>query len=150
MHKYGCVCVCVCVCVLVTQLWLTLCNPVDCSYQALLSMDSLGKNTGEGSHSLLQGIFLTQRLSPSLHWQADSLPAEHKGSPIACICTEILIECGFQFFDIRKCDTKYKKISPTWIITTGLLIPMRPLGQSEQRTQWSCSVMSDSLQSHGL
>ena len=47
--------------VLAVQLYLTL-QPhglyVAC--QPPLSMDSLGKNTGVGSHSLLQGIFLTQ------------------------------------------------------------------------------------------
>ena len=46
--------------------------------QAPLSRDSPGKNTGVGSHALLQGIFLTQRLNLSplclLQWQADSLP----------------------------------------------------------------------------
>ena len=37
-----------------------------------------GKSTGVGCHFLLQGIFLTQGLNPSLscllHWQAGSLP----------------------------------------------------------------------------
>ena len=32
----------------------------------LCPWDSPGKNTGVGSHSLLQGIFLTQRLNPGL------------------------------------------------------------------------------------
>ena len=44
--------------------------------------DSPGKNTGVGSHSLLQGIFLTQ--GSNLHllcWQADSLPSELPGKP---------------------------------------------------------------------
>ena len=40
--------------------------------------DSPGKNTGEGCHFLLQGVFLTQESNPCLfgflHWQADSLP----------------------------------------------------------------------------
>ena len=36
--------------------------------------DSLCKNTGVGSPSLLQGIFLTQELNPCLlHWKEDSL-----------------------------------------------------------------------------
>ena len=43
----------------------------------LCPWDSLGKNTGEGCHALLQGIFLTQRLNPHflclLHWQSGSL-----------------------------------------------------------------------------
>ena len=45
----------------------------------------LGKNTGVGCHCLLQGIFPTQGLNPHLlhllHWQADSLPLSHQGSP---------------------------------------------------------------------
>ena len=44
-----------------------------------------GKNIGVGCHFLLQGIFLTQGSKPSLllllHWQADSLPLHHMGSP---------------------------------------------------------------------
>ena len=47
--------------------------------------DSPGKNTGEGCHCLLQGIFLTQGsnlyLPCLLHWQADSLLASHLGKP---------------------------------------------------------------------
>ena len=42
--------------------------------------NSLGQNTGVGSHSILQGIFLTQGLNPGLpYWQEDSLPAELPG-----------------------------------------------------------------------
>ena len=44
-----------------------------------------GKNTWAGWHFLLQGIFLTQGVSPPLlcllHWQEDSLPLHHLGSP---------------------------------------------------------------------
>ena len=43
------------------------------------------KNTGMGCHFLLQGIFLTQGLKQYLlcllHWQVDSLPLCHLGSP---------------------------------------------------------------------
>ena len=42
------------------------------------------KNSGVGSHFLLQGIFLTQGLKPYLcllHWQADYLPLSHLGNP---------------------------------------------------------------------
>ena len=45
-----------------------------------------GKNTGASLHFLLQGIFLTLESNPTLlrllHWQADSLPLCHVGSPI--------------------------------------------------------------------
>ena len=41
-----------------------------------------GKSTGAGCHFLLQGIILTQGSSLHLlHWQADSLPLSHPGSP---------------------------------------------------------------------
>ena len=44
--------------------------------------NSPGQNTGVGSLSLLQGIFLTQGIEPrSLALQADSLPAEPQGKP---------------------------------------------------------------------
>ena len=46
--------------VLVAQLHLTLCEPVICPW------NSPGKNTGVGSHSLLQGIFMTQGLNLGL------------------------------------------------------------------------------------
>ena len=48
--------------------------------------DSLGKNTGMGSHSFFQGIFQAQGSNPHLlcllHWQEDSLPLSHQGSPL--------------------------------------------------------------------
>ena len=45
----------------------TLCDPMDCSPPgSSVHGDFLGKNTGVGCHSLLQRIFLTQRLSPGL------------------------------------------------------------------------------------
>ena len=44
-----------------------------------------GKNTGVGCHFLLQGIFPTQGSNPNLlcllHWQVDSFPLSHLGSP---------------------------------------------------------------------
>ena len=44
--------------------------------------NSLGQNTGVGSLSFLQGIFLTQGLNSGLpHCRADSLPAEPWGKP---------------------------------------------------------------------
>ena len=49
--------------VLFAQSCLTLCDPMDCS---LWPWNSPGKNTGVGSHSLLQGIFPTQGSNPGL------------------------------------------------------------------------------------
>ena len=41
-----------------------------------------GKDTGVGSYFFLRGIFLSQELNLCiLHWQVDSLPLSHLGSP---------------------------------------------------------------------
>ena len=54
--------------------------------QAPCPWDSPGKNTGVGSHFLLQGIFPNQGLNPCLlslvHWQAASLPLAPPGKPL--------------------------------------------------------------------
>ena len=52
--------------VLITQSCPTLCNPWIVACQAPLSMEFSSKNTGQGCHSLLQGVFLTQGSKPSL------------------------------------------------------------------------------------
>ena len=68
------------------------CSVISCSAtlwtvatRLLCPWDSPGKNTGEGCHCLLQGIFLTQgsnlHFPCLLHWQADSLPVSHLGKP---------------------------------------------------------------------
>ena len=68
---------------LAAQSCLTLCDSMDCS---LCPWNSPGQNTGVGCHSLLQGIFLTQRSNPCLpHCRADSLPSEPSGKPLAPI-----------------------------------------------------------------
>ena len=75
----------------------TLCNAIDSVKltRLLRAWDSPGKNPGVGSHSLLEGIFLTQGLNPHLsfllHWQVASLPLSHWGSPLnlfPAMCTE--------------------------------------------------------------
>ena len=68
-----------------TQSCLTFCDPMDCSPSHLLhSRHFPSKNTGEGCHFLLQGIFLTQGSNLGLlrypAVQADSLPLSHWGS----------------------------------------------------------------------
>ena len=53
--------------VLVTESCSTLRDPMDCQPARLFRpWNSPGKNTGAGSHSLLQGIFLTQESNPGL------------------------------------------------------------------------------------
>ena len=50
-------------------------------FRLLCPWDSPGKKTGMGCHSLLQEIFLTQRLSLCLlHWQMCSLSLSHLGN----------------------------------------------------------------------
>ena len=68
--------------VLVAQLCLTLCDPMDCSPPRLLCpWDSPGKNNGEGSHSLLQGIFPTQGSNRDLsHCRQILYCLSHQGS----------------------------------------------------------------------
>ena len=56
-----------CVLCLVAQLFLTLCDPTDCSPPGFsVHGDFPGENTGEDCHALLQGIFLIQGSKPDL------------------------------------------------------------------------------------
>ena len=79
----------VCVYVLVTQLYLTLCNPMDYMWptRLLCPWNSSGKNTWVGCHFLLLGIFPTQGLNlVLLHCRQIFfffffLPSEPKGKP---------------------------------------------------------------------
>ena len=75
MYTYMCKYTRKCVCS-ITQSYVTLCDPTDCSPTSLLcSWDSPGKNTGVGCPALLQGIFPTQGL------KADSFTTESRGKP---------------------------------------------------------------------
>ena len=72
--RFNILCVCVC---LVTQLCLTLCDPMDCSLPcSSVHGDSPGKNTSPGDFSD-PGI---KPRSPTL--QADALPSELPGKPL--------------------------------------------------------------------
>ena len=75
---------------LVAQLCLTLCYPMDYSSShpqfSSGQEDSPGKNTGEGCHALLQGIFLTQGLNPGLlHCTWLLYHLSHQGNPVCRI-----------------------------------------------------------------
>ena len=64
-----------------------LCNTMDCGSPGPSVCGNFpGKKTGVGWHFLLQGIFPTQGSNPHLfqilHWQDDSLPLSHLGSPV--------------------------------------------------------------------
>ena len=83
-------------CCSAAQSCLTLCDPMDCtpagSCTPSCPWDSLGKNTGVGCHSLLQGIFPTQRSDPCLlHWEVSSLPLSHQRSPCLETFASVLI-----------------------------------------------------------
>ena len=73
-----------CVCCLS---WPALCDPTDYSLTGwlLCPWNFPGKSTGVRCHFQLQGIFPTQGpnsyLLCLLHWQVDSLPLSHLGSP---------------------------------------------------------------------
>ena len=59
-----------------------LCDPRDDNPGLLCPRDSPGKNTGQDSHSFLQGIFLTQRSNPALlHYRQILYCPSHPGSP---------------------------------------------------------------------
>ena len=78
MFVYGCMCVCMPSHV---RLWDPMhCSPPGSSVHGIFQVRIL-----ECCHFLLQGIFLTQGLNLHLlcllHWQADSLPLSHMGSP---------------------------------------------------------------------
>ena len=61
---------------LIAQSFLTLCDPMFCPW------NSPGKSTGVGSHSFLQGIFLTQGLNPHLlHCRQILYHLSYQGSP---------------------------------------------------------------------
>ena len=71
--------------VLVAQACPTLLQPLGLQLaRVLCPWNFPGKNFGVSCHFLLQGIFPTQGLNPSLlhplHWGADSLPLSHVGS----------------------------------------------------------------------
>ena len=73
--------VCVCLCV---QLYLTLCSHEPWSSRLLCPWDFQGKNTGVGCYFLSRGSSQpgwNTHLLYLLHWQANSLPLSHLGSP---------------------------------------------------------------------
>ena len=69
---------------LVTQSYLTLCDPMDCSPPgSSVHRDSPGKNTGMGCHTLLQGIFPTEGLNQGLlHYRRILYHLSCQGSPL--------------------------------------------------------------------
>ena len=91
--------------VLVSQPCPTLCNPMDCSPARLLCLlNSPGENSGVGSHSPLQGIFLTR------NWTG-----------VSCISG------GF----FTSWATKEAHSLPYFIFNYGLVVALVPLSASD-------------------
>ena len=86
--KYSNTVLCMCAHAQLLESCPTLCDPVDWTIAAPLSLlcpwDSPGKNTGVGCHALLQGSSQQGSnlcLLRLLHWQAGSLPPAPPGMP---------------------------------------------------------------------
>ena len=123
------------------QSCLTLCNSMDCSPPgSSVHWDSEDKNTGVGCHSLLQGIFPTQRLKLhhphnrqifyhlSHHRAFETHPL--RKSPVINILLSIVIVLYIKTLDLfipHNCTfvpfDQYLPISPTFLllVTTILL-----------------------------
>ena len=87
-----------------------------------------GKNTGVGSHSLLQGIFLTQGSnSRLLHWQVDTLPSESLGKPMMSKVIKYyhfpqihtLSQCCWNDWDNTKCKAPQPN---TWYLVRACVV----------------------------
>ena len=114
-----------CCCCLVAKSCLTLLWPhAQQPTRLLCPWDFPGKNTGEGCHFLLQGIFLTCGLNPCLlNWQVDSLPLSHQGSPI---CPNSLL---WTWFSISRFPLYF-------YVTSNFLNIYRETGMTTGKTLW--------------
>ena len=107
-----------CVC-LVSQLCLTLCNPMHCSPPGS-SVHGEPKNTGVGSLCLLQGICLTQELNQSfLHCRWTLYQLNLQGKP-----------CVFFFFFFLVCSVQH----------AGSSFPKQ--GSDSDPLHWECRVLT--------
>ena len=93
----------------------TLCDPMDCSPQAPLSMGFSRQEYWSGCHALLQGIFLTQGLNPNLlHWKQVLDHLSCRGSPTMHIfCHKSLSYLLGTFLD---CINEHKHFKDTYYI----------------------------------
>ena len=76
-------------CCLFMKLCLILCDSFDCRLPGS-SVHGIfpGKNTGVGCHFLIHRLFPTKGSNLCLlHWQVESLPLIHQGSPVSLCCT---------------------------------------------------------------
>ena len=119
---------------LVTQLYLTLGDPVDCSPPGFsVHEDSPGKKTGVGCHALLQGIFPTQESNPGLsHCGWILCHLSHQESPKNTGVGSLSLLQG---------------IFPTQELNQGLLPCRQILYQLSNPGAWSTSLIISKLKS---
>ena len=71
---------------------------------------SLGKNAGVSCYALLQGTFRTQGSNPFLqhllHWQVDSLPLSHQGSPLMGL---LCYKCRHSASKVRRLSANHNR-----------------------------------------
>ena len=132
------------------------------SARLLCPWNSPGKNTGVGCHTLLQGVFLTNELNPCLLcllcWQVGSLPLVPLGKPVLFLLplklcptswpTDSFVPCILREEDltIPSCHIISFLLNLFHFLCMKLSFPLKDLSS----VQFSCSVVSNSLQPHGL
>ena len=116
-------------------------------------------NSGVCCHFLLQGIFPIQGSNPSLlrllRWQADSLPLCHLESPYVSPSLPIYPSEGLYFsFTGYFCIYTFSDVLGLILLINILLSGLSRIFIFKyvfqfSSVQFSCSVVSDSLQPHG-
>ena len=107
------------------------------------------QDTGVGSHSLLQGIFPTQGLNPGLpHCRQILYQLSHKGSPRILEWVAFPTQESNQV--LLRCRRILYQLSYQGSLPSKWPIHINSLFFLFLSVQFSCSVVSNSLQLHGL
>ena len=133
-------------CAGLSHVWLFV-TPWTRAYQAPLSMEFSRQEFGSGWHFLLQGVFLTQGSNPCLlcllHWQVDSLPLIHLGSPFVCLvlCIHTHIHTHTLLHMVSRLIAQTVKSLPlvqvTWVQSLGLWDPLEKEWLLTWRILWT-------------
>ena len=94
-------------CSISTKLYLTLCDPIDCSRPSSVPMGFPRQESWSGLPFPSPGAFLTKKSNPSfLHWQADSFTTKPPGKP----------QCrgGSSFFSVKDNTVALDCILNSW------------------------------------